>query len=130
MNHEREFGPKIPTNEEVISSFKENGETSESIELYSIWLQNKQRECNESTSLYARLRYNIEVAELLIESNMYADARDYIDGGWNVIEFEGTESMYGADTEEEWLPLRKKLDELDSQIDGNDDVRVQWTGGI
>lgn len=74
--------------------------------------------------------FTIEVAELLIESNMLVHARDYIDAGWNVIEFDGTELMYEADTEEEWLPLRDKLAELDIQIGGADDVRVGWKGGV
>ncbi len=113
-----EFGPQLPTKEKTVSMFKDkNISEKEAIETYTIWLADKQRQCDESLSLYSRLIFNIEVAELLLDANLLDDARDYIDGAWNVIEFEGVDGMYEFDNEEEWGPLREKLVQLSIRLD-------------
>lgn len=96
-NFKQESGPQIPTTEEVISIFKEQGETPESIEKYGLWFANKQKEAGESPSEYAILNFNIEVASLFVDAGMMDDAREYCDGAWNIVDNEvgrvGEENM-------------------------------------
>jgi hypothetical protein len=101
MNHIEipgyESGPQIPTAEEVISIFKELGETPESIEKYDLWFANKQKEADEYLGEYSTLNFNIEVASLLMESGLMDDAREYCDDAWDIVDNEvsrvGEENM-------------------------------------
>jgi hypothetical protein len=92
-----ESGPKIPTKEEVVSMFKEQGETLEAIKKYTEWFDAKHKEADESQSEYSRLKFNIEVAGLLLEAGMKQDAGEYMDGAWDIVENEvgrvGVENM-------------------------------------
>jgi len=110
-----EKGPQIPTTEEVISIFKELGETPESIEKYTLWFTNKQKEAGESTSEYAILNFNVQVPSLLVEANMMDDAREYCDGVWDIIDNEigrvGEENM-----SDELKGLCDKLNEVCDKI--------------
>jgi len=105
---EKEFTPQPPTAIEVIKIFKETGESAEAIGAYSLWLKEKQKEANESKSPYSRLEMNIDIADLLIESNMLEDAYEYLDGCWEMLENELSRFPEG-NVPEELASLHQKL---------------------
>ena len=114
-NFTQESGPQIPTAEEVISTFRELGETSESIEKYALWFANKQKESYESTGEYSTLNFNIEVASLLVDADMMDYAREYCDGAWDIVDNEvgrvGEENM-----SEELKTLCSKLSDVCNKL--------------
>jgi hypothetical protein len=119
MNPDKNFtpesGPKIPTAEEVISIFKEQGETPESVEKYKLWYTDKQRETSESTSQYAILSFNIEVTSVLLEAGMIDDAREYCDTAWCIVNDE-MNRVNEEEMPEELQVLHDRLVALDDRL--------------
>ncbi len=114
-NFTQESGPQIPTTAEVALAFKELGETPESIEKYTLWFANKQKEAGESSNEYPILNFNIEVTSLLVEAGMMDDAREYFEGAWNMVDNEvgrvGEENM-----SEELRSLCEKLTDVCDKV--------------
>lgn len=111
ISFESSNNPEIPTQEQVISLFKEEGETIESKKLYSLWFQEEQKKADESDSKYSRLKLNITVALLLFKSNMSEDAYTYLDDAMDMFENES----YGFNEDnipEELLAIKVILDKI------------------
>lgn len=95
MENSYEFGPQLPTAQEVIFKFldvlDDKIPMNEAQETYSIWIAEKQREMDESKKHHARLIFNIRVAEVLAESQLFEDAASYCDGAWEILNNENPE---------------------------------------
>ncbi len=84
----------------------------EAIETFAIWSAEKQRECDESGGEYSRLKFNVDVAELLDAANLTADAREYCDGAWEILHSEIARAGGEENMSEELRALRDRLVEI------------------
>ncbi len=111
-----EGAPRGPSKEQVVSLLKDiHTSPAEAIELYALWKDSKQREMDESHSEYSRLKYNIEVAELLVEANLFEDAEDYCNGAWAVVTNELQQAI-NYETPAELIQLLERLDIISKQF--------------
>lgn len=78
MSFETGFNPEKPTREEIISLFKEQGKSPEAMEVYLAWFDARQREMDESGGEYARVTFNIEVMEILLDAGLKIEASEYM----------------------------------------------------
>ena len=90
-----ESNPNIPTKEEIFGLIKQHGEySSEAMDAFSIWFKNKQKERDESESIYSPLKFSIEVADFCIDVDFIDEAKKYCDQAWkmmnNIIKSEST----------------------------------------
>lgn len=112
----QEFGPEVPSRETVVSLLRDpTVEQNEALKAYGLWFEQKQQEARESTSYHANLKFNIEVAELLIDAQLKNEAAMYIEGAWNIIRNEGTQ-VHFDDESDEYLSLVVRLEMLNSYL--------------
>ncbi len=111
----QEFGPKIPTEEEIISMIKGYGIfSSEAKDTFSIWYLNKQRECDESDNEYSQLKFNIDVANFCLKAGIIDEARKYCNQAWNFV----TDVKFRENTiTDDFLDMYRDLKELSDNID-------------
>lgn len=84
-----ESGPRTPSREEVLLALKSPEATFEEISrLFGEWQGAKQKEHDESGSEYSRLEYNLDVAELLVEAEMYDEAIEYYEAAAAIMDSE------------------------------------------
>jgi len=84
-----EFETPPQSREEVLAALKqEDGIRGEAKYRFTLWLEQKQNEIDASESKHGRLIYNIEAAELLLEAELYAEAKEYSDAATTVVENE------------------------------------------
>lgn len=115
-NHKpQEFGPQIPTEDEIISMMKEFGEySSEAMDTFSIWYLNKERECDESESKYSQLQFNIDVGNFCLKVGMIDKAIESNSQAWNFV----NEVRFGENkVTDEFLDMYNNLLELSDKID-------------
>ncbi len=115
-NHSpQEFGPQIPNEEEIISLIKDYGlSSSEATDTLYIWLTNKQKEHNESESVYSQLKFNMEVSNLYLKAGLIDEAYKYCNQAWNYVnEFK----LRGDKFENEFLDICRNILELSDNID-------------
>jgi hypothetical protein len=66
---EVEFGPRLPSREQVLEVFSMYGpESDQSTETFSLWLLDQQKEVDELNIKYSRIRFNIDMAKLFFEA--------------------------------------------------------------
>jgi hypothetical protein len=96
--------------EDVIQMFHAEGLTPKSSELYEKWILKKMKEAAESESSYSWIVFNLDVADLLIESNLTSDASNYLIDVWLIIQNE-MGRFISTDTEvpDELLHLYERL---------------------
>lgn len=112
----QELGPEVPSRETVVSLFTNpTVERNEALTAYELWLEQKQNEARESTDYHAYLKFNIEVAELLIDSQLKDEAALYIEDAWTIINNEGTQ-VHFDDGSDEYLSLVVRLEMLSSYL--------------
>ena len=115
-NHNpQEFGPQIPTEEEIISMMHEFGEySSEAVDTFTIWFSNKKRERDESHSEYSDLKFYLDVANFCLKAGMIDKAREFCNQGWNFV----TDARFNEDgATDEFLDMYRDLRELSDKID-------------
>lgn len=84
-----ESGPQIPSREEVRLALRSPDLAIEEIgRLFGEWQEAKQKEHDESGSEYSRLEYNLDVAELLVEAEMYDEAIEYYEAAAAIMDSE------------------------------------------
>ena len=103
-----EAGPRIPSREEVVLAFKNQEMTLEELcRLFGEWQTAKQKEHDISGSEYSRLEYNLDVAEVLVEAEMYVEAIEYYEAAAWIMDSEFKRA--GANIPEKLKVLEKRF---------------------
>ncbi|MES2985667.1 MAG: hypothetical protein V4686_00900 [Patescibacteria group bacterium] len=111
-----ESAPRGPSKEQVVAVLKDiNTSPKEAQELYMQWIDEKQKEMDESQSEYSRLKYNIDVAELLFEANLIEDALIYCESAWEIVSNE-IQDLDPSRISNELLDLCTRLDIISDEI--------------
>lgn len=111
----QEFGPQIPTEDEIISMIKDCGlYSSEAKDTFNIWYLNKEKECYESENEYSQLKFNMDVASFCLKSGLIDEAYRYSNQAWN---FVTNVKFRGNEVTDEFLDMYRNLLELSDNID-------------
>ncbi len=115
IQFEKSFSPEIPTRDEVVQLFKQQGESFQAVEAYKLWFIQMQKEADESKSTYSRLEFNIEVADLLVDSNLVFDVGEYLFAAYYMIQMEMVKVPEG-DIPEKLVRLNEKLKSVEEKL--------------
>lgn len=111
-----EFGPKLPTEEEVISMMKNQGQFSpETMDTFAIWFLNKQKERDESENIYSEIIFNIDMANFYLKAGFVDSAKEYCNKAWSFINDQIIER--GVKLEDDFLDVHRDLLEISDKID-------------
>ncbi len=115
IQFEKSFSPEIPNRDEVIQLFKQQGESFQAVEAYKLWFTQMKKEADESKSTYSRLEFNIEVADLLVDSNLVFDVGEYLFAAYYLIQMEMMK-FSEDDIPEELVRLSEKLKSVEEKL--------------
>ena len=69
FSSEKEFGPQLPSREQVLEVFSTYGpDSDQSIETLSLWLLSKQEDLDKLNVKYSRIKFNIDMAKLFFKA--------------------------------------------------------------
>ena len=76
MEKSKEFGPKLPTKEDVVNVAEGEGADEKEIEAtVNLWLVGKEADADKTPGSLLRIRLNLELAELFLKINCIENAR-------------------------------------------------------
>ena len=111
----QEFGPQIPTEDEIISMIKDHGPfSSEATDTLYIWIINKEIERDKSENEYSQLKFNMDVSNFCLKAGLIDEAMRYCNQAWD---FVTNVKLRGNKITDDFLDMYRNLLELSDNID-------------